>query len=726
MKLGILAALWVSLSAPGLAAPLWSARPGPDAGSTWLAVQGSVVTTVTWDGRVVALQAETGKVAWRTPPAAGTQAAASGDLVATIAEGSARIEGRQVQSGKVAWSRDLGAAPTSLASSTRHAVFAVTHRAATPEGPTLVATALAPESGEPLWISPVAGDLVAGLHDYFVVLAPTADMAVGRLQALHAASGEPALTQKLLLPVRRVVGSAANTIVVTAGSRDAEESVCVVQLGEDGQARCFSASAFGPGDYVFSSAALSGGVLYVAMSHIMAHNLDDRPDGYVVAIDVSSGAELRRSEPGLSGAMIVVSGDKLVTGFGGTGSKDRAVVLDLDTLGVVAQQPLGKAPGWLVSDGARAFVSTYDGHVEAISIPGGSVEARPLLAAVEPRSSASGSAAPALQLAQAARQYSVHPKTAKTSGQKTDGSVTALAFAGPESEWLLIGGNDDKVRVVEVATGKVVHTGKSLRKDVTSVAACGGTVVVATYEGGPYAYDGPDSSGALGKLRQLPFGLGESLAFSSTCGSVGGTGLISSQEMVRFASGERVGQIPEVTGIDSRGFRYTPHGWVEVSADGTQYRAIRLQGDVPMPPSEWRQVPDLQGGGLTQAWLPTPQRALVERCSGVKCGVWLLDVETGAKAHELIFDTTGAVWVASVPSSLEVAPNGAYLWFHRDGLEAQLVELKSGSRHVMGAIPRTMATTPSAAFSSSGRLLAVAMHPSPWMVTVFSLGGDSR
>lgn len=86
------------------------------------------------------------------------------------------------------------------------------------------------------------------------------------------------------------------------------------------------------------------------------------------------------------------------------------------------------------------------------------------------------------------------------------------------------------------------------------------------------------------------------------------------------------------------------------------------------------------------------------------------------------FDGSAGVWTSDVPSKIAVAADLRHLVWYRDGLPLQVVEVETGRRAELAAIPRTLSAIVAAAFSpyEAGKL-AVTLTPAPNQVTVYEI-----
>jgi hypothetical protein len=89
------------------------------------------------------------------------------------------------------------------------------------------------------------------------------------------------------------------------------------------------------------------------------------------------------------------------------------------------------------------------------------------------------------------------------------------------------------------------------------------------------------------------------------------------------------------------------------------------------------------------------------------------------------FAVAGGVWTLALGSTLALSRGGEYLAWYRDGLPVELVELATGQRASLPAVPRTMSSTVDFTFDPlDPRRIAVTMHPDPNKVTVYRIGGE--
>ncbi|MCA9637172.1 MAG: hypothetical protein KC420_14190 [Myxococcales bacterium] len=338
----------------------------------------------------------------------------------------------------------------------------------------------------------------------------------------------------------------------------------------------------------------------------------------------------------------------------------------------------------------------------------------------------------------------LQPERAHTSGNLVEGTVSSVAFLGPQSELLVGGGNDDRVHVAEIASGRERWASPKLGKDVEAVAACGEHFAGLTYEGRLEVYRRAPS----GKIEREPGRRGGGskwLAFTEDCEHLLTPEFLGQLFIYERRSGALAAELPA---DGYRNFGY--------AGGRTVYRTrVPLPAQPgPKPPSggtvdlvpadpppfeeryflyDWHAAGSPARGTTTPlpyaheddalGWLtqvkPTPWGGLIrEYCDRRRCRVILED-----RQRIVDFAVAGGVWTLALGSALELSADGAYLAWYRDGLPVEIVELRSGRRVQLPKVRRTMSSTVEFAFDPRDPArLAVTMHPAPNMVTVYRLG----
>lgn len=711
-------ALLLSAGSAWAAKPLWTRTVSPEAGPKAMGLGGGSVVVVTWDNAVVALDAAKGTQRWKAASPAPDDVQATGlavvdDTVGVLWTGKAEVEGRDAASGAVRWTAPLEAPGTSLADCPGYQLMVATARGIGPDGQkTLMAVGLGPD-GAPRWRAPVPGDLVGAGGGYVFAEQRSG---VGRLKSnLVAVRCSDGASFALPAGPKRHVDflDAEDGKVVTAhfdsGGGSGPLCITVIEKGVQG---CMDAADLGarPG-WVIQGATKRGPLLLVSTGHIEAYNLNDTPDSKVLLYDLGAEKPRALSEPMTASMGVVDAGQQWVAAFGTTGADDTLSLLDEYSLETKAKVALKKAPRVLAADAERAYVGSYDGAVTAVKLVAPGREATPRAkVAVAASAQVAAVAAPGLGWA-ATRVIDAHPKTGRTSGQKAPGTVAGLAFLG--NDRLVAGGNDDRVRVFSVADGGRLYQSKGLGKDVDGLEGCAdGTFAARIYGGAVQVFRAQGATWKPG--AKVKHDGGWMFGLSGDCGVVvaddfGGTFTYydakSGRSLLNFDSQGR---------MDRRGLR--ARGGKLLVQQGPAL-ALHDVGETRegSPALETKGVAlEAEGGALVQAW-PAGDGVLLEYCGTAACTVVLGE-------RRVTFDTTGGVWSASVPSMIDLSPDGRWLVWGRDGLDLQLVDLQGGGRQSLGVVPRTMSATPTARFSPDGKTLAVAMQPEPWQVTLYRRG----
>lgn len=711
-------ALLLGAGSAGAAEPLWTRTVSPEAGPKAMGVGGGSVVVVTWDNAVVALDAAKGTQRWRATSPAPDDVDATGlavidDTVGVLWTGKAEVEGRDAASGEVRWTAPLEAPGTSLAECPGHALMVATARGTGPDGQkTLMAIGLGPD-GAPRWRTPAPGGVV-GAGGGFVFAEKRSG--VGRLKsslvALRCSDGASfALPEG---PKRHLdFLDAENGRVVTAHfDRGGGSGPLCITVVEKGVQSCMDAADLGarPG-WIIQGATKRGPLLLVSSGHIEAYNLNDTPDSAVLLYDLGAEKPRALSPPMTASMGVVDAGQQWVAAFGTTGADDTLSLLDEYSLEVKAKVALKKAPRVLAADAERAYVGSYDGAVTAVKLvaPGRTAEPRQKVA-VAPSAKVAAVAAPGLGWT-AGQVIDAHPKRGRTSGQKTEGTVSGIAFLGADR--LVAGGNDDRVRVFALADGRRLYASKSLGKDVRDLEGCADGTFAARIYGGAVQVFRP--KGATWKPgARLKHDGGWMFGMSTDCGVVAADDFGGTFHYYDAKTGRTLLTFDSQGRMDRRGLR--ARGGKLLVQQGAAL-ALHDLGETRegSPALATTGVPlQAEGGALVQAW-PAGDGMLLEYCGTAACTVVLGD-------RRVTFDTTGGVWSSSVPSMIDLSPDGRWLVWGRDGLDLQLVDLQTSGRQSLGVVPRTMSATPTARFSPDGATLAVAMQPKPWQVTLYRRG----
>lgn len=702
---------------------LWDVAVGEPAGATALWPAGDRLVAVTWEGDVVALDARSGKRAWRQQApqktTEGPAVAVEGEVAVIAWPTEAAIRGHAVADGGGRWERPLAAPVTGMALCARDRVVVASHRG---EG-TLMATAVDPVDGTVRWTVPVDGP-VTGAGDGYVFTAQPSGFGMwpGKLEAVDCRTGE-----------RRALAKGRQQLVefLTAGDGFAvtrqldagfvNDEICVHALGASAAAAkpdCFTptdgeVAAYGP-----VGALVRDGVLYYSTAHIEAHNLNPAPDSWVFARKIGGGP-LWRSPPLTSRMAPVDAGALLLTAFGTTGVADQAYLLDPANGAVLGELRLAKAPTALAADATRAYVASYDGRVVAVKLPRegpAPVERAPV--ETGPSATAAAGEAPAGPSGwSVVVRIDAHPAKAVTSGSKVAGQAGAVAFVDPAGKQLMVGGNDDRVRVFEVATKRQLWISAGLGKDVEHVAAGGGRLHARVYGGVSFTF-APKSSG-WSQINRVAHGHGWMTGLSDD-----GFRLVADDFAGQFRAydpvgGEALWSLAAPGEFDRRGTRVRGTKLV-VSRPGA-LDVIELRGDQPETVVTVATPTAIEQGSLTQAWMVNDGLLLREYCGPASCAVELVPIvdRTPGEPRRFEFDVRGAGWATSVPSAIDVPPDGSAMFFFRRGLLPVLVELKGDVRTplraITGAAPGELCD---GVFSADGRRLAVAMYPKSWQVTV--------
>lgn len=319
----------------------------------------------------------------------------------------------------------------------------------------------------------------------------------------------------------------------------------------------------------------------------------------------------------------------------------------------------------------------------------------------------------------------LQPKQARTSGNLVEGTVGGVAFLGERSELLVGGGNDDRIHVATIATGREIWVSPRLGKDVQAVASCGGEFFAGlTYHNRLLVYRKP--FGARVQVESTSHAGGsEWLDFTEDCEHLVMPEFLGRLFIYERVSGALAAELP------SDGYRK-----FGVSKNRTIYRGRPTNPTMAedeyweyaweTSPAQGRsqklhyKVEDERLGLLVQV-LPTAWGGVLrEYCDRERCRVILEDRE-----QVVDFAVAGGVWTLSLGSTLELSRDGEFLAWNRDGLPIEIVELATGKRATLPAIDRTMSSTVDFSFDSlDPRRIAVTMLPNPNKVTVFRIGDE--
>lgn len=315
-------------------------------------------------------------------------------------------------------------------------------------------------------------------------------------------------------------------------------------------------------------------------------------------------------------------------------------------------------------------------------------------------------------------QIAMQPARASTSGQDAPGSVADVAFLPPDGRNLVAVGNDDRAWIAELQTGKTHWKSRPLGKDAERVMVCGNRFAVQTYGGLVAVYEWvPEGRGRVIDRGRFELGFGKLLGLFASCSQAAFATLDG--KLIAFdtllGSVARVVREASYTQFESR---VTDNGWTFVNR-APRPQLYNLQAGETFEPQLAAQPED---GRLMQAFVAGAEQILTEHCSETRaCVVRLLDFK-GRPRLQHRFDGSAGVWTSDVPSRIAVSADLRHLVWYRDGLPLQVVEVDTGRRAELPAIPRTMSAVVAIAFSpfEAGKL-AVTLTPAPNQVTVYEI-----
>ncbi len=313
----------------------------------------------------------------------------------------------------------------------------------------------------------------------------------------------------------------------------------------------------------------------------------------------------------------------------------------------------------------------------------------------------------------------LQPKKARTSANLVEGSVDDLAFFGEHSEYLVGGGNDDRVHLAEIASGREIWVSKKLGKDIQAVAACGEFFAGSTYHNRLALYQ-KTQNGRVRTVSTSRYGGNEWLAFTEDCQHLLMPEFLGQLFIYKRKSGALAAELPS---DGYRSFGYS-NGRVVYRrrGDDQQEHYILYTWDQTPAQGTTRELPYVTEDddlGLLVQVQPTPWGGLLrEYCDRERCRVIL-----GDRDQVVDFAIVGGVWSLSLGSELALSRGGEFLAWYRDGLPVTIVELATGKRATLPPVQRTMSATVTFAFDPlDAHRLAVAMDPTPNKATVYRLG----
>lgn len=705
--------------------PSWTAKVGPgDAHTTQLAAAGDTIIAAADDGQLTAWDARNGKQRWRHGASTGAAGevvglATHGEIVVVAWDKSAQLEALDAQTGKPIWQALLRNMP-------KNTLICENHRAvvtALVDDGAFAAFAHDPVDGKPLWRTAVGGELVGVGGDHvFIGVRSGVGALDGRIEAVHCATGERTTLPAGGRPFAHFLGAAGGRVALRHFEMGfTNERVCLLDLSGDAEPQCIDPRTGEHKDPI-TGALVRPDRLLLASRHMYAHNLDPTPDGWLSSQSLPDLSTQWVAGPLRASGSPVWGGGQIVSGFGSTGAADFVHLTDPADGTLIGTLPVAKAPEIIVLANGRGATAIYGGTVVGFDLlrSGPATVDR---AAVTPVAASLKvpEAEAAVDLGwKTMGTWSVHPERAKTSGSTIAGYADPAVFLDPEGTRLAVGGNDDKVRLVDTKNGKLVWTSRALGKDVDAIHPCEGDGFVARIYGGKAFTFDPLAKGDK-KLKPLSGKMGWTSGLTDNCAHYVSDDFNGAYHLLSTANDAFAGSFSAPGTFDRRGTRV--RGNLLVVGEPGKLRVLDLS-DLREGPAEVGSIasPEQEHGGrLTQAWMVNPKLLVREYCSAPSCTVELVSFPEGEVKHSFWFNTQAAGWSPTVPSALDVDPTGASLFFFRRDLPPELMDVASGKRQHINAIvgsPPTEMTK--GAFSADGKRLVLSTYPKTWQVTVLS------
>ncbi|MBU0551903.1 hypothetical protein KJ940_10475 [Myxococcota bacterium] len=324
----------------------------------------------------------------------------------------------------------------------------------------------------------------------------------------------------------------------------------------------------------------------------------------------------------------------------------------------------------------------------------------------------------------AIKVLNAHPTQGRFDGQAAPGAIAAFDFIGPDGAQLAVGGNDHRVHVWSIEDKREVYTSKPLKTPVMHISGSPkGRFVAQTTNGQIHAFSPRGGKGAFKPIKPIEHD-GAGWAWITASGrwivAAGGRdfviydartgrwrGLFGAKRLpharaARLTGAEILHLSPEGDGLMG--------GVIDTMQEGPEIGA-RLS--VP--------IKDEDKGSIVQAWRYGPRGWLTERCTEQRCLVTLYN-EGGQVEVELPFDVAESAWSAHIPSRLAASSDGAWIFFYRPRLKAELVRIRDQKRYLLGELQRTDDADPMGAFAPTNpKRLAVSMLPKPHQITIYQL-----
>ncbi len=297
-----------------------------------------------------------------------------------------------------------------------------------------------------------------------------------------------------------------------------------------------------------------------------------------------------------------------------------------------------------------------------------------------------------------------HPITGQHGRQ---GAISALGFLGG-GKYVVVGGNDTKVRVFRIDDGKRVFRSKSLNSAIRGISTCAGrTFAVQTLHGQVHLFRKNKKGKRFKKLRTISHKGGETMGLVDSCKWV----LADKGEeffIYEAHTGKRRGLFEAHGPVDRRAMKiYGKHILSWGLGAGVRVNIIDSMVEGPEEGARLEIKHSLDKRALTQAWYFAYDRILTEYCAESACEIVLRN-GIGRSEKRILLKVKSSGLDPQKPSTLAISKDAAWLFFHRPGIPGQLIRLRDGATQDLGLLKRGT----QAAFSPKDpRLFLLSMQP---------------